>query len=204
MRLYALQGQRNEAVVHYERCRQLLWEELGVEPDEETAALLVSTLAQTLGLNLAGQVQPEQQVAQFLHNRDLLLVLDNFEHLLAEDTALDILHDLLQEAPRLKLLVTSRKALNIRAEQWVALEGLGEAAAVSLFIQAAQRVRPDFAPGAADREAIQQIGRDVGGMPLAVELAATWVRLLDVTAIAQQIRQDIDFLATSLRDLPAR
>lgn len=300
MRLHALQGQRNEALAHYERCRQLLWDELGVEPDDDTVALLkqiqqgqlradnratrpllhhfpaqftpffgreaevenilaplaeadtrvltlvapggmgktrvvmaaaqklaeqsgfndgiyfvslarlpaadllLSTLAQTLGLNLAGQVQPQQQVAQFLSTRAVLLVLDNFEHLLAEDEGLDLLLYLLEEAPGLKLLVTSREALNVRAEQRVTLEGLSEEAAVRLFIQAAQRVRPGFAPNAAETAAIHLICRDVGGVPLAIELAATWVRLMDVAAIAQQIRQDIDFLATSLRDLPER
>jgi DNA-binding SARP family transcriptional activator/predicted ATPase len=297
MRLYALQGQRGEALAYYERCRQLLWDELGVEPDKETVSLqkqiqrgqlradnraarpllhhfpaqftpflgreaeveavvaylsepatrlltitapggmgktrlaiaaagkladeseftdgiyfvalagvssfnlLPSALAQSLGLNLAGQSEPEEQIIHHLYDKKMLILLDNVEHLL---DGVEWLVRLLEEAPGLKLLVTSREALNVRAEQRLALEGLSEEAAVRLFIQAAQRSRPGFAPNAAEIEAIQAICHDVGAMPLAVELAATWVGAMDVTAIAGQIRYDIDFLATSQGELPER
>ena len=166
-----------------------------------SADLLPSALAGVLGLNLSGAAEPADQLAAFLRTRTTLLVLDNFEHLI-EGT--DLVVRLLEEAPGLRLLLTSREALNIRAEERFVLGGLDEEVTARLFISAAARVRPGYDPDPAERAAIDDICHAVGGMPLAIELAATWVRLMDAPAIAAQISRDLDFLTTSLRDLPPR
>mgnify|MGYP001293442349 FL=1 len=172
----------------------------------KTAAsdLLPSALAAALGINLGGAADPADQLAAFLRPMHALLVLDNFEHLLDGDEGVDLVLRLLAGAPGLRLLITSREALNVRGEERFVLGGLEDDAAATLFVGAAARVRPGYAPGPADRDAIRTIVRDVGGMPLAVELAATWVRLMDAQAIAGRIRADLDFLSTPLRDLPPR
>jgi len=172
-------------------------------PLAKTAAAeqLPSALAAALNVNLGGAADPADQLATFLRPMRALFVLDNFEHLVEDGVEL-VLH-LLEAAPGLRVLVTSREALNVRGEERFVLGGLEEDAAAALFAGAAARVRPGYEP-AADEDAIRAIVRDVGGMPLAVELAATWVRLMDAPAIAARIRADLDFLSTTLRDLPER
>ena len=169
-----------------------------------TPDLLLSALAAALGVNLGGSAGPADQLSAFLRPMRALLVLDNFEHLLDGDEGIDLVLRLPAEAPGLRLLITSREALNVRGEERFVLGGLEDDAAVALFIGAAARVRPGYAPGPADRDALRAIVRDVGGMPLAIELAATWVRLMEAPAIAGRIRADLDFLSTTLRDLPER
>lgn len=163
---------------------------------------LPSALAGALNVNLGGAADPADSLVGFLRPMRALLLLDNFEHLMEE--GVDLVLRLLEAAPALRVLVTSREALNVRAEERFILGGLEDDAAAALFAGAAARVRPGYEPGPADAEAIRAIVRDVGGMPLAVELAATWVRLIDAPAIAARIRTDIDFLSTTLRDLPPR
>lgn len=169
-----------------------------------TPDLLPSALAAALGINLGGSADPADPLSAFLRPMRALLVLDNFEHLLDGDEGIDLVLRLPAEAPGLRLLITSREALNVRGEERFVLGGLEDDAATALFAGAAARVRPGYAPGPADRDAIRAIVRDVGGMPLAIELAATWVRLMEAPAIADRIRADLDFLSTTLRDLPPR
>lgn len=173
-------------------------------PLAKTAAAdqLPSALAAALNVNLGGAAGPADQLATFLRPMRALFVLDNFEHLV-EDGVEFVLH-LLEAAPGLRVLVTSREALNVRGEERFILTSLDEAAGMALFARAAARVRPGYEPTPADDDAIRAIVRDVGGMPLAVELAATWMRLMDAPAIAARIRTDLDFLSTTLRDLPER
>ncbi len=165
------------------------------------AELLPSALAEALNVNLGSAANPARQLAAVLRPMRALLVLDNFEHML---DGVDLLLELLQDAPGVKMLVTSREALNVRGEERFVLGGLEDEAAMTLFVSAAARMLPGYAPGPADREAIRAVARTVGGMPLAVELAATWMRMMDAPAIAARIRADIDFLSTTLRDLPPR
>jgi predicted ATPase/Tfp pilus assembly protein PilF len=131
----------------------------------------------------------------------MLLVLDNFEQL-ARDAAR--LQDLLEGCPRVKLIVTSRVRLGLRAEWSLPLEGMGcpdpedtdridAFDAARLFVKAARRVQPSFAP-AADAAAIVDICRLVEGMPLALELAAAWVRVLPCDAIAAELRRGTELL----------
>jgi len=127
----------------------------------------------------------------------------------------ELILEILQRAPRVKLLVTSREVLNL-LEEWVfEVQGLAfpdteqtdrldEYAAIALFIQRAKRASPGFAFNEADLRGIAQLCRLVEGMPLAIELAATWVRMLSPAEIAQEIEGSLDVLSASMRDLPER
>lgn len=167
-----------------------------------SADSLPAAMAAVFNLNLGGAADPADQVAAFLRPARALLLLDNFEHLVED--GVDLLLRLLEDAPGLRLLVTSREALKVRGEERFILGGLDETSGVALFAGAAARIQPGYKPGPDDNQAIRAIVRDVGGMPLAIELAATWVRLLDAPAISARIRADLDFLSTTLRDLPVR
>lgn len=164
--------------------------------DVRSAAELPLRLAQELGLKVAPRQPAVEAVERFVESRDMLLVLDNFEHL-ADGAA--VLARLCAAAPRLRVLVTSRVRLGIAAEQLLPLEGLAcpEAEdsdrlesfdAARLFVQAAQRVEPALVP-AAEAAAIVDICRQLDGLPLALELAASWTRVLSCDAIATELRE---------------
>jgi predicted ATPase/transcriptional regulator with XRE-family HTH domain len=147
-----------------------------------------------------------------LRDRSLLLLLDNFEHLLE---ASGFLAELLQQAPGVKLLVTSRERLNLQGEWLFDLQGLPvpppeqvdwaeEYSAVELFVHSARRAQASFVLKAEDRLAVSRICQLVEGMPLAIELAAAWVRILTCEEIASEIRRSLDFLATDAHDVPER
>jgi predicted ATPase/DNA-binding SARP family transcriptional activator/Tfp pilus assembly protein PilF len=158
-------------------------------------------LARELGVVLAGSKDPFDQVIANLREREMLLALDNFEHLA---TAAGILERLLQDCPRVKLIVTSRIRPGVPMERLLPIEGLPypepgdqdriEAFdAVRLFVQAAQRVEPALVP-TIDASAILDICRRVEGLPLALELAASWTRVLSCEAIASELREGTELL----------
>jgi predicted ATPase/DNA-binding NarL/FixJ family response regulator len=172
---------------------------------------IVTSIVDVLPLQLHGQADPQQQLLSYLRDRHMLLILDNFEHLL--DGA-SLVTGILDTAPGIKLLVTSREALNLQAEHlWPLagldlppddlLDGFERYSAVWLFAERTRRVKPDFSP-AAHRHEIVRICRLVDGLPLALELAASWTRALSLQAIGDEIERGIDFLATNQRDLPQR
>ncbi|MCB0128783.1 MAG: hypothetical protein KDE58_41240, partial [Caldilineaceae bacterium] len=168
------------------------------------ADLLLVALAQSLGLDTVSS-DLQAQIAAYLQPRRMLLVLDNFEHLL--DGAETVAH-LLHRAPQIKVLVTSRQRLHL-LEEWLlpigglALTGGVTSDAGALFLRSAQRVQSDFhADG--QEAAIDAICRHAEGMPLAIELAASWVRALSCAEIAEQMHHTLDFLTTPLRNLPER
>jgi DNA-binding SARP family transcriptional activator len=168
------------------------------------ATLVTVAIAQSLGIQETGS-DLLAQVTAYLQSRELLLVLDNFDHLVDEA---ETVARLLQRTPRLKVLVTSRQRLSLLEEWLLPIGGLPSREgwldeAGQLFLRSAQRVQPDFAIDGQE-ETIGAICRQVEGMPLALELAASWVRVMPCTAIAHQIARDLDFLATDLRNLPAR
>jgi predicted ATPase len=176
-----------------------------------SAAFLETAIAGTLGLSLSGGRAARAQLVDYLREKELLLVLDNFEHLVEGGT--DLILALLRAAPEVTLLVTSRERLRLQGEHLLELEGLplpaDDAAdiagsAADLFIQRARQVRPDFAPAGDELRAIERICRLVEGLPLGVELAAAWVRLLTCREIAREIERGLAFLASSLRDAPER
>jgi len=308
MRLLARTGQRNAALALYERCRQVLSDELGVDPEDETTALyatirdqteasprsapgsiasahslpaqttpfigrerelatiarlladptcrlitivgpggigktrlavqaatehlesfadgvhfvplaalaapdlLASTIANGLKLPLHGGGDPQDQLLDHLRTRELLLVLDNVEHLL---TGAPLITDILRHARNVTLLVTSRERLHLQSEWLLEVGGLAlpelesraeaeRSSAVELFVQSARRVRPDFAPSIANEQDIVRVCRLTEGMPLAIELAAAWTRVLTCAQIAEEIEHSLTFLRTSLRDVPER
>jgi predicted ATPase/DNA-binding SARP family transcriptional activator/Flp pilus assembly protein TadD len=175
-------------------------------------AFLASSIAASLSLQLQGSSDPQAQLLQFLRQKEMLLVLDNFEHLLEGAT---LLSDILHSAPHVTMLVTSRERLALRAETILPLEGLpfpsGEAveraeefSAVQLFVESAQRVERGFKLTTERRAWVVRICQLVQGLPLAIELAAAWVRALSCEEIAREIEQDLDFLSGTMRDLPER
>ncbi|MDQ4078436.1 MAG: tetratricopeptide repeat protein [Chloroflexota bacterium] len=320
MRLLILRGARSAALAHYEQCRHILQEELGVEPDEATATLyeeirdgefdspvaekrlsipalrphnlppqltlfvgrerevgelathldsvdqrlitllgpggvgkmrlalqvateqldaydhgvflvalestgsvdqLVTAIGEAIHCPFTAQAPLKEQLLDHLRDKAMLLVLDNFEHL---HQAAPLLVDLLVAAPRVKLLVNSRERLNLKGERLFEVKGLDTPpltphettlpdqakehfecySAVQLFLQAARRVARDFAPTEVDLSWIARICHRLEGLPLGIELAASWVRLLSCREIAGEMEQSLDFLTTTLQDVPAR
>lgn len=187
-----------------------------------TMAEAIPAIAGALGLTFAGSSEPKMQLLDFLRAKKLLLFLDNFEHLAAEAV---FLSELLQAAPGLKLLVTSRTRLDLY-EEWLfdvgglpfppptpaLTPGLNSQGAdkpieayeaVQLFAQRARRIRLDF-DLAAESEAVRTVCQLLEGMPLGIELAAGWVRSYPCATIAVAIKRSLDFLATSARNVPDR
>lgn len=166
--------------------------------------LITIVLAQSLGLQHSGS-DLLAQLAAYLQPKQLLLILDNFEQIVeGRATIARLLH----AAPGLKVLLTSRQRLALQEEWLLPVSGLSSRAgwgddAGQLFLRCARRVRPDFVRQGQE-EAIAAICRQVEGMPLALELAAGWVRVMPCVAIARQIAADLDFLTTSLHNLPQR
>lgn len=301
MRLLAYQGERNAALQHYEKLRDILWDELGVDPMLETEALrdriaagleerpynlptrdttfvsrteelaqlhaylvdpqhrlvtlvgiggsgktalateigwraatqflgpfihgvffvplaglmasqaentnaLVTAVAETIGITFAGKRPPQDQLLDYLHDKSLLLILDNFEHLLAAGRG--FLLALLANTNAVQIIVTSRERLNLAAEWTLPVGGLPalDSGAQDLFVQRARRLVPGFAVSGevCPETAVNRICQLVQGLPLGIELAASWVRMLDCVEIAREIAQSLDFLQSSQHDLPAR
>jgi len=168
------------------------------------ASLVPATIAQRLGIQ-PGSGEPLAQISEYLRPRQILLVLDNFEHLLE---AAVMVEQVLHSAPQVKILVTSRERLYLLEEWLLPIGGLSVAEGLAsearqLFVRTAQRVQPGFTPDGQE-EAIAAICRQVEGMPLALELAASWVRVMPCAEIAHRIRRNLDLLTTSLRNLPER
>ncbi len=145
----------------------------------------------------------KKQLLNFLRQKELLLVMDNFEHLL-ESSAL--ISEILQAASDVKILVTSRQRLDLEGEWLVELSGLesGSLEADQLFIQSARRARAEIQFGEQEQAAVSDICRLVGGLPLGIEIAAAWTRSMNVESIRDEIQKGLDFLASSRRDLPER
>jgi tetratricopeptide (TPR) repeat protein len=148
----------------------------------------------------------------YLRHKELLLVLDNFEHLL--DGA-GLLASVLRSAPSVTLLVTSRQRLKLLGEtvfplagmkfgHWETLEEALADSAVQLFLLGAKRAQADFSLRSEDLPHLARILRLTEGMPLGILLAAGWVNLLSLKEIAVEIGHNLDFLETQLRDVPAR
>jgi len=153
----------------------------------------------------------KHQLLQYLREKALLLVLDNFEHLLE---GAELLTEILDAAPDVKLLVTSREALNMQGEWRYSVTGLQYPettaaepsevySAVQLFVERARQVRGDLSL-VDEQAAVVRVCRLVEGMPLALELAAGWTKILPTDEIASEIQRSLDFLSTSLRDVPQR
>jgi len=177
-----------------------------------SAGLLAPGIAGALGLALEGADTPERELARHLGDKAALLVLDGFEHL---DEGVVVLETLLEAAPALKLLVTSRSALGLPSEWLVDVDGLAappehteEALerfdAVRLFINRAERLSAGFVATEATLEAIARLCRRIEGMPLAIELAAAWTRSLAVPDLVARLERGFDPTAADGDEVPDR
>ena len=166
-------------------------------------------IASAVRLQIGGGRPPVEQLAEHLAETEILLVLDNLEHVLDLGPNLS---ELLMGAPLVRLLVTSREVLNLQEEWLYQLQGMSvprraekEQAetfgAVQLFSERARQVNSAFRLQA-ELDGVVRVCRLVEGMPLAVELAATWTKYLSAAEIADEIQRSIDFLATKLRNVP--
>jgi predicted ATPase/class 3 adenylate cyclase len=202
---------------------------VALEPVRDPA-LVASRIATTFGLAETAAKSPRDQLVEWLGERKVLLVLDNFEQVIG---AAPIVADLLRAAPRLRIIATSRAALRVSGEQEypvpglpvpldllalsdleklnltsdqraVAVEAVTQYEAVRLFIARAVAVRPDFAVTNENAPAVAAICSRLHGMPLAIELAAARTKLLSPDAILSRLEQQLGMLAAGSRDLPER
>ncbi len=177
-----------------------------------SSTFLVQAIGDSLTFSFQGQIEPRAQLLDHLSTRQMLLVLDNFEHLL--DGAA-FLVEILERAPHVKLLTTSRERLNLQSEWVYTIQGMRvpssdqvdrfeEYTSVQLFIQSARRAKADFMLQTEDWPAVARICQLVEGIPLSIELASAWVPVLSCSEIVQEIERSFDFLATSAVDVPER
>jgi predicted ATPase len=196
---------------------------------------LIPLIANALGFSFHSDASPHRQLGDYLQEKNVLLVLDNCEHLI--DTTVSphpaavtaampsflLLLELLQAAPKLKILLTSRAHINVQGEQLYALDGIDfpqadlptlpvalQSSAVTLFVQSARMAQPDFQLTEQNVAAVVQICQLVQGLPLAILLAAAWLPMLTPAEILAELRKSqattpsLDFLAADLHDMPAR
>lgn len=183
-----------------------------------TLQQMIFTMGEHLQLAFGGQEDPVESLLRHLEPLHLLLVLDHIDHLMER---VELLSTVVQRAPRITLLVTSRSRLNLRAEWIFDLDGLTypldhlltgaerlsppdltRYSALDLFVQQVRHVQPGFSPSADEIQASIRICRQLSGMPLALELAATWARVMPISAIEQQLLTEPVLLTTTLRDMP--
>jgi predicted ATPase/transcriptional regulator with XRE-family HTH domain len=178
----------------------------------DSHAYIPTTILEALGLQVPPAQSPRSYLLDYLRRKAVFLVLDNFEHLFA---GVDLLVDILRSAPAVTLLVTSREPLNLRMEHVFDVRGLefphdGSAPeiescdALQLFIQTARRVFSGFTLSGENIVSMAKICKLVEGMPLAIELAASWVRMRTCTEIESQIESNLDILASTMLDVPER
>ncbi len=177
--------------------------------------LVVPTLAQAVGLWEAEDRLLPSLLKAYLRHKHLLLILDNFEQVIG---AALLVMDLLDACPNLKVLVTSRIVLHVRAEHEFAVptlslpdprslpdfETLSQYEAVALFIQRAQAVQPDFQVTSTNAPAVAEICARLDGLPLAIELAAARIKLLSPEALLARLGRRLPVLTSVARDVPAR
>lgn len=188
----------------------------------QSAEGIVPALAKALNISFyKDEDTPKQQLIDYLRGKQLLMILDNFDQLVGPETA-NLLVEILTDAEDVKLLVTSRIRLNIQAEQIFPVPGMRMPtsrevsswtdpetqakpfSAVQLFLDRARRLQPNFKLNLEHAAAVADICQLVNGMPLGLELAASWLELLPPEEIAAEIRRSLDFLETDLADVPER
>jgi predicted ATPase/DNA-binding SARP family transcriptional activator len=164
-------------------------------------ALVLPTIAHALEVGIEADEDPLDAVAQALGSQELLLLLDNAEHLRAAAPAYA---DLVARVPRLTLLVTSRAVLHVSGEHVVPVAPLEEDAAVELFSQRARALGAEVALERDDDADVREICRRVDGLPLAIELAAARIRTLTPKVLRERLDARLGLLTGGPRDLPAR
>jgi predicted ATPase/DNA-binding CsgD family transcriptional regulator len=185
------------------------------------AAFIPLSISSTLDIKLEAGDDSHQRLLQFLKKKAMLLVLDNFEHLWDEQSA-SLLNEILSAASGVKLLLTSRKRLELYGEQAFPLTGLDlpseeqmrawqdtvpeaqKYGSMRLFIQSARRANPDFQLDPKQVPAMVEICRLVGGLPLAIEMAAAWIPMLTISQILAEFHKGLDILEAERYGVPKR
>ena len=178
----------------------------------QSADDILQTVSEAIQFSLSTETDPTTQMLNYLRTRQMLLVVDNCEHVVH---GLSLVKDILETAPEITVLATSREKLNIHGEtayvcsgfefeSWKTVEAALESGAVQLFLQSARRADPDFRLDGEDLPHVIRIVRTVQGIPLGIILAAAWVDLLSAGEIAAEIERSLDFLETEQRGLPDR
>ncbi len=191
---------------------------------------IIQAVCEAVSFPLATHEDPQLQLLRYLRKKELLLVMDNFEHLL---DGVAIVSEIVRAAPKVKILVTSRERLNLQSETNIIVEGMsfprvlsdasvlgrskglpvsGQAFvnewpnndAISLFVQSARKVLAGYSPSPGELAKITKICQSVEGMPLAIELAAAWLQILSVDDIERELDKGLDILVTEVRDRPDR
>jgi predicted ATPase/DNA-binding CsgD family transcriptional regulator len=185
-------------------------------------AMIPAALAGAIGFQFyRGKERQDQQLVQYLSNKQQLLVLDNFEHLI-DGNSIQLLMDILAAAGGIKMLVTSRSRLNVRGEHLIPLGGLEippleemgrwldpvewarTFSGMQLLLRSARRLRPDFTLDPQSLVPSVRICSLVEGFPLGIELAASWVHVLEPHEIAAELARGLDILETDARNVPER
>jgi predicted ATPase/uncharacterized protein HemY len=175
-----------------------------------SAAFVPLAIGNTLRFSFLGQREPVEQLIDYLKTRQLLLVLDNFDHLIQ---GTDFVAELLAKTDEVRIIVTSRERLNLHQERILEVKGLPvptdvhaedaeNYSSVQLFRDNAERICSSFSMSDAQRPHGVRICQLLGGLPLGIELASDWVRVLTCEEIAHEIERGIDFLATTEQDVP--
>jgi predicted ATPase/DNA-binding SARP family transcriptional activator len=185
-----------------------------------SADLIVPSMIQALGIEFAGgdagsgdsQMALKESLLRNMRRKQMLIILDNFEHLLE---GANLVGEIIQTAPGVKILATSRARLNLGGEHRVHVAGMDypedikddevqRYSAVRLYLNSARRARSDFKLHPDEMQHIAKICQLLEGMPLGIRLAAAWVEILSPEEIAAEISQNLDLLETDLRDEPDR
>lgn len=174
---------------------------------------IITAIADSLDYSFHDSSPPEQQLIDYLRRKQLLLLLDNFEHLHHPD-AVNLVANLLAQTEHVVILITSRERLNIQGEHLFTVSGLATPqsalaswsryGALQLFQQSAQRVRADFALSSDTLPQAIRICQLVQGMPLGIELATAWLEMMSLDEIISEIEYSLDFLETEWPNLPER
>lgn len=173
---------------------------------------IVPAIGEAIPFSFRGADDLEQQLLNYLQTKEMLLVMDNFEHVIQGAA---VVANILRAAPDVMVLATSRERLNLHGEHvfiiggmefptWETPEDALEYSAVKLFVQSARRARSDFELTVHELDYVARICKLVQGMPLGIELAAAWVGTLQLHEIADEITRSLDFLASEMRDVPER
>ncbi len=181
-----------------------------------SADQILFSIAEQMGFRFHAASEQKQQLIDYIRQKQMLLVMDNFEHVMPGTT---LVVELLQSVPELKILVTSRERLNLVDEVVISLSGmeypiegsgdtsskeLSEYEALQLLVQSARRVQPDFELQPQDFEAAAQLTSLIEGLPLGIILAANWLEMLSPEEIFAEISQSLDFLESQAEDVPER
>jgi predicted ATPase/DNA-binding SARP family transcriptional activator len=203
-----------------EAAKRFLQEHPAITPDGAVFIALASVdtpdalpyaIAKDLGLSLSGQLDPLSELVNSLRKRRMLLVLDNFEQLVE---GAPMLQELLSACPGIKMLVTSREPLHLSFEWRVDLGGLlypetdttdaDKLESVRLFLQSAEQVKPGFELTQESRPLVYRLCARLAGMPLAIKLAANWLRVMSLGQIVAEVERSLDILTGQMRDIPDR